>query len=135
MAVPYLLPGCPTYLSTVSLDRPTRLTRESKEEQQFAQALQQSLEQQKREDLRFRVHSYQDLIAKISSHNLPDKWMVWHFELDTIHIYQPELSGLPLKVKYCLTICHFVIILLYILHRTSKTRTELCGGYSVAICQ
>ena len=91
-AVPTLLPGCPTYLSTVPLDRPTRFTLKSKEEEQFAQALQQSLHQQEREDVLFRVHSFQDLISKIPSLHLPDKWVVWHSESDTIHIYQfPDL--------------------------------------------
>ena len=30
--------------------------------------------------------------------------MVWHSESDTIHIYQPELTGMALKIKYVLTI-------------------------------
>ena len=39
--------------------------------------------------------------------------MVWHSELDTTHIHQPELSGLALKVKYCLTIHNNLSVLAF----------------------
>ena len=69
-AVPTLLPRCPTNLSKVPLDKPTRFTLESKEE--FAQAIQQGLHQQER-DVMFKVEIFQDLISKIPSLQLPSR--------------------------------------------------------------
>ena len=43
-AVPSILPGCPTHLSSEPLPRPTRFVRESKDEELFAQALKLSIE-------------------------------------------------------------------------------------------
>ena len=39
--------------------------------------------------------------------------MVWHSESDTIHIYQPELTGMALKIKYCLTITNNLRVLAF----------------------
>ena len=64
-AVPMLLPGCPAYLSAEQVGRPTRFTRESKEAEQFARALDLSLQQHERDNDSFMVNSFQDLIEKI----------------------------------------------------------------------
>ena len=45
--------------------------------------------------------------------SLPDKWVVWHSESDTNHIYQPELTGMALKIKYCLTITDNLRVLVF----------------------
>ena len=87
-AVPVLLPGCPAYLSAEQVARPTRFTRESKEEEQFARALELSLQQHERDNDAFMVNSFQDLIENIPVLLLPNMWMVCHYDCDALHIYK-----------------------------------------------
>ena len=87
-----LLPGCPAYLSANQFGRPTRFTRESKEVEQFARALDLSLQQHERDSDSFMVNSFQDLIEKIPLLLLPNKWMVCHSDSDAINIYNSEFS-------------------------------------------
>ena len=49
-AVPRLLPGCPSYLSSSSLTKPQRLDHSAREQKLFYTALEQSTEQYKVED-------------------------------------------------------------------------------------
>ena len=86
-AVPMLLPGCPAYLSAEQVGRPTRFTRESKEVEQFARALELSLQQHERDNDAFMVNSFQDLIEKIPVLLLPNMWMVCHYDCDALHLY------------------------------------------------
>ena len=102
-AVPSILPGCPSYLSSESLPRPTRFNRESKEEEQFAQALQLSLEQQSHDDERFKMRNFQDLTAKLSLLTSSNKWVVWCSEC-ILHIFKPKLHDHVLNIEIRLMI-------------------------------
>ena len=103
-AVPVLLPGCPAYLSAEQVGRPTRFTRESKEQEQFARALELSLHQHERDNDAFMVNSFQDLIEKIPVLLLPNMWMVCHYDCDALHIYKPEFSDQGMKILACLKV-------------------------------
>ena len=96
------MPGCPSYLSTKPLPRPTRFNRESKEEQ-FAQGLRLSLEQQAHDDGRFTVHSLQDLITKLSLLPSSNQWVTWYSEC-TLHIFKPKIHDKVLNIEKRLVI-------------------------------
>ena len=97
-----LLPGCLAYLSAEQVGRPTRFTRESKEAEQFARALDLNLQQHERDNDSFMVNSFQDLIEKIPVLLLRNKWMVCHSDSDALHIYKPEFSDQGMKIQACL---------------------------------
>ena len=54
-AVPCLLPGCPSYYSSTSTTKRTRLSYESKEEQMFNQAVQLSLKSDNENILKYTI--------------------------------------------------------------------------------
>ena len=72
-AVPSILPGCPRYLSSEPLPRPTRFIRETKDEEHFAHAIRLSLDQQAYNTEKFTVHNFQKLITVMSSLPLSNK--------------------------------------------------------------
>ena len=66
-AVPSILPGCPRYLSSEPLPRPTQFIRETKDEKHFAHAIRLSLDQQAHGTEKFTVHNFQKLNTFMSS--------------------------------------------------------------------
>ena len=77
-AVPSILPGCPTYYSTQSTNKRSRLSLESKDEELFSQALLLSLKSQTDENERFILSSFQDLQDKLSLISISNAWSFWY---------------------------------------------------------
>ena len=89
--VPCLLPGCPSYYSSTSTTKRTRLSYESKEEQMFNQAVQLSLKSDNENKLKYTIGNLQDLKDKLTYVALPDNWLVWHNGNDSMRFIRPNL--------------------------------------------
>ena len=97
-AVPSILPGCPTYLSSEPSPRPTRFVRESKDEELFAQALKLTIEQQAHDTEKYGVHNFSNLLTHISSISLSNKWMAFRSGSE-LHILMPKLQGHTISIE------------------------------------
>ena len=66
-AVPSILPGCPTYYSSHSTTKRSRLSLQSKDDELLSQALTLSLTSQTEENHKFFISNFQDLQDKLPS--------------------------------------------------------------------
>ena len=67
--MPALLPGCPSYYSTHSATKRSRLSLEGKVDELLSQAISLSLESDVEEKEKFKIQSFQDIQTKL--HFLP----------------------------------------------------------------
>ena len=99
-AVPSILPGCPRYLSSEHLPRPTRFICDAKDEEHFAHAIRLSLDQQAYDTEKVTVHHFQKLITdtrqielffqEIESYSTPNSLPT---KLDTFEHHFKEASN------------------------------------------
>ena len=82
-AIPSILPGCPTYLTSTKSTRAFRFSHGAKEEELFTIARKLSLETQVAEGNKFQVSSLSDMKDKLPS-SYPDPWLVWFSQDNTI---------------------------------------------------
>ena len=101
-AIPPLLPGCPSYLSSTKTSRASRFSHEAKEEELFIIARILSLETQDAEGKKFNLDCFSDLKEKIYF-SYPDPWLVWLQE-DMINFIYPSKSVGVIRVEAALTI-------------------------------
>ena len=77
-AVPCLLTGCPSYYSTISKTKRTRLSYESKEEELLNRTIQMSLTSETEETVKYKVNTLQDVKDKLTHISLPNNRLVWY---------------------------------------------------------
>ena len=77
-AVPCLLSGCPSYYSTMSKTKRTRLSHDSKEEELLNRTIQMSLVTDTEETDKYKITTLQDLKDKLTLISLPNVWLVWY---------------------------------------------------------
>ena len=109
-AVPCLLPGCPSYYSSTSTTKRTRLSYESKEEQMFNQAVQLSLKSDNENTLKYTIGNLQDLKDKLTCVALPDNWLVWHNGNDSMRFIRPNLLDNTISVDIYLEVNSFLSV-------------------------
>ena len=102
-AIPSILPGCPSYLSSTKTSRPSRFSHESKEEDLFITARNLSLETQDIETKKFKVDCFSDLKEKITSY-YPEPWLLWLSQDNMLNFIYPSKSEGIIRVEAALTI-------------------------------
>ena len=102
-AIPSILPGCPSYLSSTKTSRPSRFSHESKEEDLFITARNLSLETQDIETKKFKVDCFSDLKEKITS-CYPEPWLLWLSQDNMLNFIYPSKSEGIIRVEAALTI-------------------------------
>ena len=100
-AIPCILPGCPSYLST-RISKPTRLSYESEEQELFDEALKLSIAEQIAEEEMFKIIDFKDLTERLYTMTLPDNYIRSNSDSDTVYLLQ--LSGNGHNVSVALSI-------------------------------
>ena len=95
--------GCPSYFTSTKVST-KRYTRESKDKENFAKCLQESLIAEEREKLRFAVDTFEDFKQKLPDINLKHDWIIWYSSCNTLHLIRLELSNPYVKIVSTLTI-------------------------------
>ena len=103
-AVPSILPGCPTYYSTQTTNKRSRLSIESKREELFSQALHLSLKSNIDESERFILRSFQDLQAKLPLISISNVWSYWYPNPNSLIFMRPRLDNNKILVNIYLTV-------------------------------
>ena len=99
-----ILPGCPSYYSSHSATKPSRLSRDSKDDELFNQALTLSLRSENEEIERFVVKSYLDLQDKLPSLSIPKTWSLWYPDERTLSFMRPNLENCKILVDVYLLV-------------------------------
>lgn len=109
-AIPSLLPGCPSYYSSTSTRKRTRLSYESKEKEMLNQTIQLSLKSESEAKHKFIIRNLQDLKAKLNYIVLPDNWLVWHTVNSSTRFILPRLVEKTISVDLYLEINSFLSV-------------------------
>ena len=127
-AVPCLLPGCPSYYSTTTKTKRTRLSYKSKEEELLNRTIQISLTSKPEETVKYKVNTLQDVKYKLTLISLPNNWLVWYRDNLTTFIL-PSLIEQNISVDLYLEINCFLFAIAFMNGRnisiTSNTITDI----------
>ena len=77
-AVPVFLPGCPSISQPTTSTDSRRLSLDSREEELLNQTLSLSLKPASEEKVKFKINTFQELQAKLSSLSLSKLWPLWY---------------------------------------------------------
>ena len=102
-AIPSILPGCPSYLSSTKTSRPYRFSHETKGEDLFIIARNLSLETQDKETKKFKVDCFSELKDKLNS-CYPDPWLLWLSQDNILNFIYPSKSEGIIRVEAASTI-------------------------------
>ena len=102
-AIPSILPGRPSYLSSTKTSRPYRFSHETKEEDLFIIARNLSLETQDKETKKFKVDCFSELKDKLNS-CYPDPWLLWLSQDNILNFIYPSKSEGIIIAEAALTI-------------------------------
>ena len=92
-AVPSILPGCPSYYSTQTTNKRSRLSIEYKDEELFSQALHLSLKSNIDENERFILNSFQDLQDKLPNICISNVKSYWYPNPNSLIFMRPRLDN------------------------------------------
>ncbi|KAI6649911.1 hypothetical protein LOD99_6460 [Oopsacas minuta] len=102
-AVPVIFQAGPSYLNTTG-QIAKRLNLESKEEENFAKALHDSIIQDQQDSLRFGLGNLEDLKIKVPELHLNQDWAIWYPSSNTLEIIHLEFANQPLHILSTLSI-------------------------------
>ncbi|KAI6659473.1 Transposable element Tcb2 transposase [Oopsacas minuta] len=91
-AVPVIFQAGPSYLNTTG-QIAKRLNLESKEEENFAKALHDSIIQDQQDSLQFGLRNFEDLKIKLPELHLNQDWTTWYFSSNTLEIIHLEFAN------------------------------------------
>ena len=103
-AVPTILPGCPTYYSSHSATKRTRLSIDDKEDELLYQAVTLSLEAEVEENEKFRIKNLHDLQAKLHFISIANIWSTWYPDEYTLISLRPRIDSTKIQVNTYLSI-------------------------------
>ena len=95
--------GCPSYFTSTK-ESTKRYTRVSKDKENFAKCLQESLIAEEREILCFAVDTFEDFKQKQPDINLEHDLVIWYSCCKTLHQIRLGLSNPYVKIVLTLTI-------------------------------
>ena len=100
--MPTLLPGCPSYYSTHSATKRSRLSLEEKDDELLSQAISLSLESDVEEKEKFKIQSFQDIQTKL--HFLPSTLSTWYPEEYTLICMRPRIDKCKIQINTYLSV-------------------------------
>ncbi|KAI6655777.1 hypothetical protein LOD99_1919 [Oopsacas minuta] len=102
-AVPIIFQAGPSYLN-ITGQIAKRLNLESKEEENFAKALHDSIIQDQQDSLRFGLGNFEDLKIKLPELHLNQDWAIWYSSSNTLEIIQLEFANQSIHILSTLSI-------------------------------
>ena len=102
-AIPVIFQGCPSHFTSAA-QTSKRFSRESKEEENFAKGLHDSIIQEQQDCLRFALDSFEDLKIKLPDLHLSPDWATWYSSSNTLQILQLKLLDRSVEIQSTLTI-------------------------------
>ena len=103
-AVPCFLQDCPSYYSAPSSSRGHRFSFESKQDDQFALALQLSRVSKMAEEARYHVETLEELKEMLASQTLRPNWLFWLSADGEVHFISLSKSHQNISVRSFLTV-------------------------------
>ena len=100
--MPTLLRGCPSYYSTHSATKRSRLSLEEKDDELLSQAISLSLESDVEEKEKFKIQSFQDIQTKL--HFLPSTLFSWYPEEYTLICMRPRVDKCKIQINTYLSV-------------------------------
>ena len=100
--MPTLLPGCPSYYSTHSATKRSRLSLEGKVDELLSQAISLSLESDVEEKEKFKIQSFQDIQTKL--HFLPSTLSTWYPDEYTLICMRPRIDKCKIQINTYLSV-------------------------------
>ena len=95
-AVTTLLPGCPSYYSTHSASKRSRLSLDEKDDELLSQAISLSLESDVEEKEKFKIQSFQDIQIKL--HFLPSTLSTCYPDEYTLIYMRPRIDKCKIQI-------------------------------------
>ena len=116
VAVPSLLPGCPSYYSSTPSTgiKRTRFSYDSKEEDLLNQATNLSLRSENAEMEKFRVGCIQEIRDKLSLITIPTDWLVWIPTDNCVRFFLPKVENHSICADVSLVVNSFLSVNGYI---------------------
>ena len=102
-ALPVIFQCFPSHFTSTA-QTSKRFSRETKEEEDFAKGLHDSIVQDQQDKLRFALDSFEELKTKLPDLHLCPDWIVWYSFSNTLQILQLKLLDQSVKIQSTLTI-------------------------------
>ena len=124
-AVPVFLPGCPSISQPTTSTKRKRLSLDSREEELLNQTLSLSLKSASEEKVKFKINTFQELQAKLSSISLFKLWPLWYPDEYSVIFMHPSLVDCTVRVDAHLLISHDLSVRAF--HKGEFLPLSLCS--------